>query len=249
MKRFTLALIALAAVVVLVAAAPYDTRKFSDRYLLEKLNSDVGAITGVPATRVLTVDTAAVPVAGKVYTTIAAAITYIGTQTHDATHPWVINAGSTVNTTAASDLPTYTRMTSYLGTIANTEDQTMGSVNGDSYVTGTKVTLTGKVIMSVQDVTTADSGDGSAAAATITPSASTVTGTCSDSDGCDWTLSETGAVSGQRVTFINIGTNVINFADTSGVSETAGAFAAGANDSISFVYANSRWIETGRSNN
>jgi hypothetical protein len=232
------AIIALA----LVAAAPYDTKKFSDRYLLEKLNSDVGAITGVPATRVLTVDTAAVPVTGKVYTTIAAAITYIGTQTHDATHPWVINAGSTVNATASSDLPTYTRMTSYRGTIANTLDQQLSSVTANAI-------LAGKVIATSQAVTVADSGNGSAATATVTPSSSFIELTCSDADGCTMTMSETGATDGQVVTIVNVSANAATFADTSSVTEAAGSFAAGQWDAITYRYVVDRWVEVSRSNN
>ena len=41
----------------------------------------------------------------------------------------------------------------------------------------------------------------------------------------------------------------VNFADTAGVTELAGALAADINDTISLVYANSTWVELGRSVN
>ena len=41
----------------------------------------------------------------------------------------------------------------------------------------------------------------------------------------------------------------VNFADTAGVTELAGAFTAGIYDSLRLRYTTSRWVEVGRSNN
>lgn len=98
-------------------------------------------------------------------------------------------------------------------------------------------------------VTTADDGAGTSPAQTLTPVQSTIHYTCSDTDGCTIVLSETGAISGQKLTVINIGSNTATFADSAGVSETAGSFAAGAYDNISYQYVVDRWVETARVNN
>ena len=102
----------------------------------------------------------------------------------------------------------------------------------------------------VQAITVADNAVGASAAAfTITPTSSYIQVTCSDPDGCNATMDETGAVVGQSLEIINVSANVVNYADTAGVSEIAAAFAAGQWDSISMRYATSTWVETGRSNN
>lgn len=113
------------------------------------------------------------------------------------------------------------------------------------------VTVAGKYVNTPQAVTCADSGDGSASAATITPASNVILVTNSDADGCDVTMSETGAVSGTviRITVVSNAGTTVNFADTSGVSEIGGAFAAAVWDSISMVYATSTWAELSRSNN
>lgn len=117
-------------------------------------------------------------------------------------------------------------------------------------ITGTTVPITGKVANVVQTVTVADSGDGSAALSTVTPTSSYIEVACNDTDGCTMTLSETGAATGQMVTIINVSANTATFADTSGVTEIAGSFAAGANDAITLRYlSTSTWAEVSRSNN
>ncbi len=108
---------------------------------------------------------------------------------------------------------------------------------------------TGAEVSGVSTTTVADSGDGNPVAFTITPTTSHLEITCSDSDTCDATMSETGARNGQEVKIINAGTNVVDISDTSGVSETAGAFAMGQYDVITMVYISDRWVEQNRSNN
>lgn len=110
------------------------------------------------------------------------------------------------------------------------------------------IMATGAPFDAVKAVTVADNGGGTNAASTVVATAGQVEITCNDAQGCDITLSETGIVRGQRVTFVCL-VGICNFADTAGVSETAGAFAAGVYDAISYRYIADRWVETGRSNN
>lgn len=103
-----------------------------------------------------------------------------------------------------------------------------------------------------QAVTCTDNGTpASAGTLTITPTQGFITVTNSDPDGCDVTMSETGAVIGRTVEIVvisNAGVTV-NFADTAGVTELALAFVAGLYDSITLRYISDRWIETTRSDN
>lgn len=97
--------------------------------------------------------------------------------------------------------------------------------------------------------TIADSGGAGAASATLTMNVPNYRIDCQDADGCNITMGETGAVSGQEVTFTNMSANTVNFADTAGVSELAGTFAAGQYDTLRVKYVVDRWIELSRSNN
>ncbi len=94
-----------------------------------------------------------------------------------------------------------------------------------------------------------DSGNGSHASGTCTPTTSLVECTCADSDGCDITLGETGVVSGTRVTILGAAVNACNFSDSDGVSELSASFAMGPYDTLTLVYYLTRWIETNRSDN
>lgn len=116
---------------------------------------------------------------------------------------------------------------------------------------GTVVVFNAQVAFRPIAVTIADNGNGgTAAASTLTaPLGATYHYTCSDANGCDLTLGETGVINGQLLCVINVGTNAVNLADTSGVSETAGAFAAGQYGQICYAYTSDRWVERSRSNN
>lgn len=70
-----------------------------------------------------------------------------------------------------------------------------------------------------QSVTCADSGDGSPGSLTITPSASLVLLTVSDADGCNVSLSESGAASGRFVWIQNVSSPFARFTDQAGVLE------------------------------
>ncbi len=118
-----------------------------------------------------------------------------------------------------------------------------GAIQADAGITGTMYLST------AQAFTVADSGNGSAATGTLTPTSSVVVVTCSDADGCTVTMGEGSAAAGQVVTVVNTSANAASFADTAGVSEIAGAFVMGQYDTLKLVYAGTTWIETGRSNN
>jgi hypothetical protein len=96
--------------------------------------------------------------------------------------------------------------------------------------------------------TIADSGDGNPATATLNPTSNLVLITCNDTDTCDVTMGETDTAE-RSVRIVNISANTVDFADTTGVSELAGAFAAGQYDSITLQYIGDRWVEISRSNN
>lgn len=107
----------------------------------------------------------------------------------------------------------------------------------------------GRIFVGRQQVTVADNGAGTAAAFTLTPSADFIELTCNDANGCDCTVSEVGAVQGNTIKAVNITANVVNFADTAGVTELAGAFAMGQFDSLVLLYVADRYVELSRSNN
>jgi hypothetical protein len=103
-----------------------------------------------------------------------------------------------------------------------------------------------------QSETCASTGTGALGALTITPAKSYVEITNSDVDGCDITISETGAAVGRVVDFTVISNagGTVNFADTAGVTELAGAFNAAIDDYISLRYGTTTtWRERFRSNN
>lgn len=97
--------------------------------------------------------------------------------------------------------------------------------------------------------TIASTGDANPATLTLEPTRSYVEITCNDPDTCDIIMSETNADQGQIVYITNISTNIVDFADTAGVTELAGNFAMGQYDTITLIYTGDRWVELGRSNN
>lgn len=134
--------------------------------------------------------------------------------------------------------------TTYYGAKLNKCTVSSGAVT-ENYA----LNIDGKYLNTVDARTIADSGGAGTATLTLAPTSSHVQITCSDTDGCDITMSETGAVDGTLLTIHNVSANVANFADTSGVSELAGAFAMGQYDTISLQYVSDRWVELSRSNN
>lgn len=129
------------------------------------------------------------------------------------------------------------------------------SAGGDLFLVDTEgdVTSSGRENHLVDADTIADNGAGSNATYTLTPTSSYVELTCSDAHGCDITMGETGVAEGTRVCIVSLtgaaGASENNFADTAGVSELAGAFAAETNDTICLLYTGATWVESSRSNN
>lgn len=105
------------------------------------------------------------------------------------------------------------------------------------------------IVASAQTATCADGGGVSSV--TVSPIKHIVNLTNNDADGCNVTIGEINALTGMLTTIVvitNAGGNV-NFADTAGVSELAGAFAADVGDTLTLRYTNSAWYEADRSAN
>jgi hypothetical protein len=99
-------------------------------------------------------------------------------------------------------------------------------------------------------ITIADNAIGASPAAyTLDPVAAFVRITCNDADGATVTMGETNALDGMHLRIVNMGANVLNFADTAGVSELTGAIALGQYDTMELWYASDRWTEIATSNN
>jgi len=109
--------------------------------------------------------------------------------------------------------------------------------------------IDGTVRYRVDARTIADTGDANPATLTLEPTRSYVEITCNDANTCDITMSETNANQGQIVYIVNVSANVVDLADSSGVSELAGAFAANQYDTITLIYTSDRWVELDRSDN
>lgn len=109
----------------------------------------------------------------------------------------------------------------------------------------------GLVATPVQSATCADSGDGSAGALTLLPTANFIQITNSDAHGCAVTMSETGMVAGTEITIevVSSAGGTVDFADTSGVTELSGALTLGLYDTLRLAYSTSRWAMLGTSNN
>lgn len=107
-----------------------------------------------------------------------------------------------------------------------------------------------KVITYVQPLTIADNGNGGTrATGTLTPATSYSLITCNDGQGCDVTISETGALDGQLLRVVCSTVDVCGLTDSSGITELAGSVDLGQYDTMTLLYVSDRWIETGRSNN
>ncbi len=146
------------------------------------------------------------------------------------------------------------------GGTSTTQIATTAFVQGESPTTsaGVATRITDEVgtgnlpFVGVQAVTCTDNTVGaSAQALTIQPTASVVNITNADPDGCDITMSETSPLSYLPITLVVISNagGTVNFADSAGVSELAGAFNADIADTLSLIYTNSAFHETGRSAN
>ena len=124
------------------------------------------------------------------------------------------------------------------------------SITSDFEV-GAHAILDGKLIFGgVQVLTVLDNGNPLVnATATLTPTSSYVEVDCQDNPGCDITMSESGARQGQILYIVATNTNLVNFADTGGVSELSASLGLDQYDTLTLVYISDRWVELGASNN
>ncbi len=112
------------------------------------------------------------------------------------------------------------------------------------------ITFYKPIAFSVDRDTIADTGDGSVATHTLTPTTSYVELTCNDDDGaCEITMGETSVLEATHVTITSLTANTCTFADTPNVSELAGGFVMGQYDTLELIYTGDRWVEVSRSNN
>jgi hypothetical protein len=108
-----------------------------------------------------------------------------------------------------------------------------------------------KTVMLPQAATCPDSGDGSPGVLTLTATRGYIEITNSDVHGCTLTVGEGSALEGESFTAVVVSTagGAVNFADTAGVTEISGAFAAGLHDTITLYYNGTAYVEVSRSDN
>ena len=121
------------------------------------------------------------------------------------------------------------------------------TMNGTSSTGGgTTLNLGGPLSYSnpTTGATCADSGGAGAAACTLTSSDTRFVQhlTCSDADGCNFTLDETTATAGILIVVNTGNTNACNFLDSAGVQETASP-ALGQWDSVTFSHTGTTWVQ------
>jgi len=96
-------------------------------------------------------------------------------------------------------------------------------------------------------VTIADSGDGNAATGTVDITEEVAKVTCNDTDGCDITLGESYPDEGDPLTIVNVSANDLTLSTSAGVQTLSNDITLGQNESITFSYAGSQWVESSRS--
>lgn len=136
------------------------------------------------------------------------------------------------------------------GTISN---------NGGSVITGTLDTATingtnPMIAVSAEDtlyqtpspLTIADSGGAGVKTHTALPSGGAVDATCNDADGCEWTITESGATAGECHRITNVGTNSLVMKHAAGQVVFPGSAdqTLGQNDSADLCYSSTRsaWL-------
>jgi hypothetical protein len=102
-----------------------------------------------------------------------------------------------------------------------------------------------RLIVSSQSV--ADNGGGTAATGSVVASASYVSLTCSDADGCTMSVAETNVRDGFVLTIVNVSANAATFADSAGVLELTAAVSLAQHESLALLYNGDRWVEVSRS--
>lgn len=166
------------------------------------------------------------------------------------TYPGAAMIDATTSATLPVIVPSYAVTATGLGAASSNDLRLIANSVSGLGVTDTATTIYKKLVEAVSTLTIADNGLGTAATGTLTPTTSYVEVTCSDANGCDVTVSETGAVQGQVVTIVNVSANVTNWADTAGVTELpAGGVALGQEDTMVLRYRADRFVREGGSDN
>lgn len=126
-----------------------------------------------------------------------------------------------------------------------------GAISAGTGVAGFRTSAGGLVYSAAQAVTC--SAGAGVAALTITPSSAYVEITNSDADGCNITMSETGATAGSVVRLVLVSTagGNVAFADSAGVLETSGSTnnMDSVGDNMVLIYSASAWNEVSRAGN
>jgi hypothetical protein len=161
----------------------------------------------------------------------------------------------TSSTVATSTVPVFTFSGDTNTGVGRNSTDAVTLISGGVFGLGTTATEVDVMLIrddDTQSETCTDDGAGTNRALTITPAKSYIEITNADTNGCDITISETGAAVGRVVDFVIISNagGTVNFADTAGVTELAGAFNAAIDDYISLRYGTTTtWRERSRSNN
>ncbi len=128
-----------------------------------------------------------------------------------------------------------------------------GDNSGVSYSEKWAIMHDGGQLLAPTATTIADSGGAGAAAYTTHPNGAISEVTCADADGCDWTITETGATNGEMHRIVNVGTNTLTMKFAAGqVLLNGGAdVALGQNDNVLVYYSTARsaWVQLGTTGN
>lgn len=163
-------------------------------------------------------------------------------------HPWgggAVGAGGTLPAgTVSGQTLTWNNSTIAWNVNANATCTAAGACSAaTTYTVGTFEIVTPK------SLTIADNGNGSTpATSTSTPTGSEMAVTCSDAQGCEWTIGETSITSGASLVVTNVGTNRLALIHSANVVELAKAsrqtLMGGA--SVELLYDADRWTQTGQ---
>jgi hypothetical protein len=142
------------------------------------------------------------------------------------------------------------------GTYSIDSDATLSNISHNnmvgystSTVTGVNYTTeTGLFVNLESTATCANEGTGAAGALTVTPTTSYILLADSDPHGCNITMSETGAQTGEQVQICFTGSNSATFIESGGVLALTGSFpfVMSAGDCLTLLYHSSQWNEVGR---
>lgn len=110
-----------------------------------------------------------------------------------------------------------------------------------------QVSNVSRIVYKVDARTIASNGTGAAATLTLTPTGSYVAITCSDPDTCAITMGESSIPDGMPVTVVNMSTNYVTFALSSGVFESPCPVQLRQYETLSLIYRTNTWVAVGLS--